>query len=113
MPWACCLRGWLRRSKRVILNMAAQAEAIPEIFHSPHCYLAFKQNRGFQAANGLRYDNHALQAFTLFQWLLGDAIESFTAEIFRSALNRSSGMPEQMHRQMHYNPRASAATAGR
>ena len=100
MPWACCLRGWLRRSKRVILNMAAQAEAIPEIFHSPNCYLAFKQNRGFQADNGLRNDNHALQAFTLFEWLLGDAIESFAAEIFRRALNRSSGLPEQMHRPM-------------
>ena len=64
--------------------MAAQAEAMPEIFHSPNCYLAFKQNRGFQADNGLRNDNHALQAFTLFEWLLGDAIESFAAEIFHA-----------------------------
>ena len=106
------LHGWLRRGKRVILNMAAQAEAMPEIFHSPNCYLAFKQNRGFQADNGLRNDNHALQAFTLFEWLLGDAIESFAAEIFRCALNRSSGLPEQMHRPMHCNPPASAAITG-
>ncbi|PYT18615.1 MAG: hypothetical protein DMG58_37770 [Acidobacteria bacterium] len=57
---------------------------MPEIFHSPNCYLAFKQNRGFQADNGLRNDNHAWQAFTLFEWLLGDAIESFAAEIFHA-----------------------------
>ena len=92
--------------------MAAQAETMPEIFHSPNCYLAFKQNRGFQAANGLRNDNHALQVFAWFEWLLGDAIESFAAEVFCNALNRSSGLPEQMHRPMHCNPLASAAITG-
>src|SRR2546426_12575969 len=95
------LGAWLRRSKRVILNMAAQAETMPEIFHSPNCYLAFNQNRGFQADNGLRNDNHALQAYTLFKRLLGDAIESFAAEVFSGAFNwKFAGLREQTHQPM-------------
>ena len=67
--------------------MAAQAEAVPEIFHSPNCYVAFKQNREFQADSGLWNDNHALQAFTRSESLFGDAVESFAAEILGGALN--------------------------
>ena len=78
--------------------MAAQAETMPDIFHSPNCYVAFNQSREFQADSGLRNDNHALQVLTWSERLSGDAIESFAAEIFRSALNRrSAGLPEQTH----------------
>jgi hypothetical protein len=42
-----------------------------------------------------RSNDLALQAFTLIEWLLSNAIQSFAAEIFRDAFNRLPFSPEQ------------------
>ena len=103
---------WRRTTgKRVILNMTAQAETAREFFHSPNGHMALKPDRGFQAETAPAGNNdHTLQALTKLEWLAGDAIESFAAEIFGNALHRwSSGLSEQTHRPMQWKPRASAA----
>src|SRR5207245_833781 len=85
----CCLRGWLRRRNRVILNMAAQAETTVNRFYSLDGDMALQAEERFRGAETFaRNNNLALQAFTLFEWFLRDAIESFAAEVFGRALNR-------------------------
>src|SRR2546427_9133821 len=89
MPLACCLRGWLPRGQRVIVNMAAQAETTVKRFHSLDGDMALQSEERFRGAEAFaRNNNLALQAFTLFEWFLRDAIESFAAEVFGGALNR-------------------------
>ena len=93
--------------------MAAQAETPVNMFHSLDRDMVLQSEERFRRAETLsRNNNLALQAFTRSESLSGDAIESFAAEVFRRALNRSSGLPEQMHRPMHCNPPASAAITG-
>ena len=82
--------------------MAAQAEAMVNILHSLDRDMALQSEERFRGAKTLlRNNNLALQVFTSFERLSGDAIEPFAAEIFRSALNRrSAGLLEQTHGQM-------------
>ena len=69
--------------------MAPQAEATVNRFHSLDGDMALQSEERFRRAVTLPRNNDlTLQTFTLFEWLLRDAIESFTAEILRDALNR-------------------------
>jgi hypothetical protein len=96
--------------KRVILNMAAQAETTVNMFHSPHRDMALQPVERFRGAETLpRNNNLALQAFASFESLFGDAIESFAAEIFRDAFNQLAFSPQQTHRPMQWYPFAFAA----
>ena len=82
------LYGWLRPGKRVILDMAAQAETPVNMFHSLDRDMVLQSEERFRRAETLsRNNNLALQAFTRSESLSGDAIESFGAEIFRGAFN--------------------------
>ena len=80
---------WQRISqKRVILDMAAQAETPVNMFHLLDRDMALQSEKRFRRAETLsRNNNLALQAFTGSESLFGDAIESFGAEIFRGAFN--------------------------
>jgi len=91
--------------------MTAYPESTGELFHSSNGHMALKADRGFQAEIATTGNNdHALQALTELEWLAGDAIESFGAEIFRNALHRwSSGLSEQTYRPMQWKPHAFAA----
>jgi len=96
-------------AKRVILNMTAQAETTPMIFHSLNCDMAFEHDRSIQALS-IRNNNLASEAFAGFEWLAGDAIEPFAAQILRDALRRwSSVLPGQTHWPMQCDPLALAA----
>ena len=82
------LYGWLRPGKRVILDMAAQAETPVNMFHSLDRDMVLQSEERFRRAETLsRNNNLAVQAFTRSESLSGDAIESFGAEIFRGAFN--------------------------
>jgi len=78
--------------------------------HSRDGDTALQSEERFRGAETLpRNNNLALQAFTLFEWFLRDAIESLAAEIFRSAFNRHHfSLPPKTHRPMHCNPLAFA-----
>src|SRR5258708_15704737 len=66
----------------LILNMAAQAETTVKRFHSPDRDMALQSEERFRRAETLpRNNNLALQAFTLFEWFLGDAIQSLDARV--------------------------------
>ncbi len=75
--------------------MAAEPETPMNIFHSPDRDMALQTEERFRGAETLsRNHDLALQAFTLFEWLLGDAIQSLAAEILCAALNwRFAGLP--------------------
>lgn len=107
---------WGASRKCVILNLAAQAEGTnqTEAFYSPNSHMALQSERSFGNAKTLPWNNDlALQTLTSFERLVGDAIESSAAEIFRGALNRrSSGLPDQTHRPMQCYSRLLAAIAG-
>lgn len=78
------------------------------MLHSFDRDVALQSEERFRRAEALPRNNDlALQAFTGAKWFLGDAIESFTAEIFRGALNRCRFLlPPQTHRPMHSKPLA-------
>jgi len=87
--------------------MATEAEAALKMFHSSDRNTALQSEERFRRAETLRRNNNlTLQAFTGSKWFLGDAIQSFAAEIFRDAFNRLPFSPEQTHRPMHCNPLA-------
>jgi hypothetical protein len=90
--------------------MATQTETTLKMFHAPHDQMAFKHDRSIQTESGGRHDNLTSQPFAGFEFLSGNAIESFAAEILRRTLNGfSSDPPEQTHPPMHRYPLAFAA----
>ena len=90
--------------------MASEAEATVNMFHSLDRDMALQSKVRFRRADTLfRNNDLALQAFASFESLLSDAIESFAAEIFRGALNRSPFLPQQTHRPMQWYPFTFAA----
>jgi hypothetical protein len=76
--------------------------------------MALQSEGRFRRTENLpRENNFALQAFARLEWFSDDAIESFTAEIFRGALGwRHSRLPKQTHWPMQCYPLASAAITG-
>src|SRR5207249_12099642 len=96
----------LRRGKRVILNLAAQAETLVNMFHALDRDMALQSEERFRRAETFSKNNNlALQVFTGSKWLFGDAIESFAAEILCGAFNRCRfSLPPKTHRPMHCNP---------
>ena len=88
-----------RRTQRVILDLAPQAETTCDMFHALDRDLALQPEERFRRAESLaRQNNLALQAFARLKCFSRDAIESLAAEVFRGALNRwPSGLAEQMH----------------
>ena len=93
--------------------MTAKAESTDytEIFHSPNRHMALKAYRRFRKAKSLpKNENLALQAFAGFEWRVGYAVESITAEIFGCCLNRLRiRLPNQAHRPMQSYTRAVAS----
>jgi hypothetical protein len=72
--------------------VAAQPKTTAKVFNAPNCNVTFEDNRGFQSESGWNNDL-ALQALAGFEPLAGDAIETFTTEIFSTALNQASKLP--------------------
>ena len=69
--------------------MATEAKPTVNMFHSVDRDMAAQPKERFRRAETFSgNDDLALQAFTGSEWLLGDAIESFAAEILCGALNR-------------------------
>jgi len=90
--------------------MAAQAETKVNMFHSLDRDMAAQPEERLRRAQTLpRNKNLALQAFASFEALLGDAVESLAAEIFRGAFNRLPLSPQQPHGPMQWYPFTFAA----
>ena len=69
--------------------MATEAEATVNMFHSRDRDMALQLEERFRGAETFPRNNDlALQAFASIEWLFGDAIRSFAAEIFGGAFNR-------------------------
>jgi hypothetical protein len=94
--------------------MATEADTTLKTFHSPDRDMALQSEGRFGRAESLpRKNNLTLQAFAGFEWLFGDAIESFAAEIFRHAFGwRRSRLSEQPHGPMYWKPLPSPAITG-
>ena len=77
-----------RRTQRVILDLAPQAETTCDMFHALDRDLALQLEEGFRSAESPpRKNNHASHSFARLKCFSRDAIESPAAEIFRGALN--------------------------
>jgi hypothetical protein len=82
--------------------MTTQTETTLKMFHSPHGHTAFKHNWSVQIKSGFRDHNFTSQPFAGFEFLSGNAVEAFAAEIFRRTINAfSPAFPEQAHPPMH------------
>ena len=81
----------------VIFNMATVAEPALKTLHALNCDTALQSEGRFgRAENPSGKNELALQPVVRVERFLGDAIESFTAEIFCRALKRwLSGLTEQ------------------
>ena len=72
--------------------------------------MTLKPDGGFRSDNVGRKHNHALQPLADRERLCGNAIESFTTQVLRSALNRlRSRLPGQAYRPMEGYPLVLAA----
>jgi len=91
--------------------MATEAETTVNMLDSLDCDVALDPEEWLRRVElHSRNNNLAQQPFAFSESLLGDAIESFAAQIFGDAFDRQfARLPQQTHWPMHCNPLALAA----